>query len=190
MKQTLKMCAPYFAVGVFWCLLSNAWLTILAYHVQILLWSRKSLSDMRWPARNLFMLLALPSALAGPLSYFLLPYIVHTDLSTWLASHHVSRLSLTMMIPCFGLLHPFLEQLHWAELRESTSLSHMFFAGYHMLVLYSLLTIPWLILCFVVLVTMSFMWQQMTIRSNSIAVAFASHVLADLGIIIAAWWRM
>ena len=36
LELALKMAAPYLAVGVFWCLLHNAWLAILAYHGQIL----------------------------------------------------------------------------------------------------------------------------------------------------------
>ncbi len=135
------------------------------------------------------MLLALPAALAGPLLYCLLPYITHADLSAWLANHHLSRLSLIVMIPYFGLLHPFLEQLHWAPLRENTPVSHIMFAGYHIVVLYSFLTIPWLILCFVVLATASFMWGEMTRRSDSLAAPVASQILADLGIVIAAWLK-
>ena len=189
MKQTLKLLAPYFAVGVFWCALSNAWLAILAYHAQILFWSRNPLSGMRRPSRKHIMLVALPTAVTGPLLYFLLPYITHADLSAWFANHRLSGLSLIAMIPYFGLLHPLLEQLHWTRLRESTPASHVMYAGYHMLVLHSLLTIPWLILCFVVLTTASFMWQQMARQSNSLAAPVASHVLADLGVIIAAWLK-
>jgi hypothetical protein len=43
MKLTAKLLAPYFAVGVFWCVFSNAWLAMLAYHAQILFWSRTHL---------------------------------------------------------------------------------------------------------------------------------------------------
>jgi len=67
MKTVLKLLAPYFAVGVFWCGLSSAWLAILAYHVQIVLWSRESLFDMRALVRKRLVLLALPAAAAGPL---------------------------------------------------------------------------------------------------------------------------
>ena len=28
MKRTLRLVAPYLAVGIFWCLLSNAWLAV------------------------------------------------------------------------------------------------------------------------------------------------------------------
>ena len=38
-----------------------------------------------------------------------------------------------------------------------------------------------------VLTTASFMWQHMAKRSNSLAAPVVSHILADLGIITAAW---
>ena len=188
-KQMLKLLAPYFAVGVCWCVLSNGWLTILAYHAQILFWSRNSISGIRCPDSRQIMLIALPAAAVGPALYFLLPYITHTDLSVWLSTHHLSGLSLTVMIPYFGIIHPLLEQLHWTQLRESSPAFHPIFAGYHILVLYSLLAIPWLILCFVVLTATSVIWQQMAKRTNGLSVPVAAHVLADLGIIIAAWLK-
>ena len=91
------------------------------------------------------------------------------------------------MIPYFGVIHPYIEQVHWAELREKTFLAHFMFAGYHMLVLYSLLTLPWLILCFVTLAAASYIWQYMTKQAGSLALPVLSHILADLGVVIAAW---
>lgn len=189
LKLTFKLLAPYFAVGVFWCVFSNAWLAIVAYHVQILFWRRKSLSGMRWPTPDRILLLVLPAAVAGPLLYFLLPYMIHTDPATWLADHRLSRVSLLMMVPYFGLLHPCLEQLHWTKLRESTPVAHPMFAGYHLMVLHSLLTPPWLVVCFIVLTTVSIMWQQLSRKTQGLDAALVSHVLADLGIIIAAWLK-
>ena len=188
-KLTLRLLAPYLAVGFFWCVLSNAWLAILAYHVQILLWSRTSLAEQHRTMRPRLMLMAVPAALAGPLLYFLLPYMTHADLAVWLTAHHLSRFSLAAMIPYFGLVHPVLEQIHWVPLRQNTAISHPAFAGYHVVVLCTLLTIPWLVLCFAVLTTASLLWQRMVQRSGSIAAPVASHVLADLGIIIAAWLK-
>lgn len=189
MKQTLKLLAPYLAAGIFWCALSNGWLAILAYHAQILFWSRKSLFNMRMPAGGRILLLALPAAAAGPLIYLLLPHIARADLAPWLAARRLSGLSLAAMIPYFGLVHPFLEQAHWSRLRARTLLAHPAFAGYHMLVLYTLLTPPWLILCFVVLTAASAIWRRMETRHKSIAVPVASQVLADLGIVAAAWLK-
>jgi len=189
MTRTLKLLAPYFAVGVFWCLLSNAWLAIFAYHAQILFWSRHPLFGARRPSHAKMMLLALPAVLTGPLVYFFLCTIARTDLLSWLTEHHLSHLSLMAMIPYFGLIHPVLEQVHWAALRDSTPLAHPLFAGYHMLVLHSLLPLPWLILSFVVLTMASFAWQRMAKMTGNLALPVASHALADLGVIIAAWLK-
>ena len=71
----LRLLAPYFAVLVFWCWLGNAWLAILAYHAQILLWSRGAMPKLGRPGRDPLAWFLLPSALAGPALYFLMPYI-------------------------------------------------------------------------------------------------------------------
>jgi hypothetical protein len=185
----LRLAAPYLAVIVFWCLLHSAWLAILAYHAQILWWSRGSLPRLAKPAPTFTTLLVLPAALAGPLLYFLLPYATHTDLSWWLGAHGLSGASLLAMVFYFGLVHPVLEQTHWPPLRDTTPLAHVAFAGYHMLVLYSLLTVPWLLVCFAILVTASLMWQRMERESGSLLTVIASHIAADLGIVLVAWLR-
>jgi hypothetical protein len=183
-ELTAKLLAPYLAVAVFWCGFSNAWLAILAYHVQILLWSCHERPRITRPRHSGILLLALPTALAGPLLYFLLPLMTQMELSEWLAHYHLPHWSLLIMVPYFGLLHPLLEQIHWAPLREETAWAHPLFAGYHILVLYALLGIPWLLLCFTVLTMASLFWQQVTKRSGSLMPAIASHVLADLGVIM------
>ena len=134
-KLALKILAPYIAVAIFWCWLSNAWLAIFAYHAQILLWSRGSFS-LRWGLiRNRALLLALPTVLAGPFLYVLLPYITRIDLSGWLAEHHLASLSLAAMIPYFGIFHPLLGAYHMNDLGSLLyecfrySRSHRFFIG-------------------------------------------------------------
>lgn len=174
------------AVAVFWCGFSSGWAALLAYHVQILLWTIHKRPGLKTPSQNKTFFWALPFILAGPVLYLLLPYVTHSSLSDWLASHHLSRLSLYIMVPYFGTIHTFLEQVHWSTLRGETSTAHFFFAGYHMLVLYSLLSLPWLIICFTVLVASSFLWDYLYRRSGSIIVPFISHALADTGVIIVA----
>lgn len=71
-------------------------------------------------------------------------------------------------------------------MREQTPTAHVFFAGYHMLVLRSMVTVPWLIFCFVALAAASFIWLLLTRQADSLLPATLSHILADLGIIIAA----
>jgi hypothetical protein len=186
----LKLLAPYLAVLVFWVWLGNAWLAILAYHAQILLWSRGSLPTLRRPRGASLAWFLVPSALAGPALYFLLPFVTRTDLSAWLRTHGLAGWSLVAMVAYFGLVHPLLEQTHWGPLRKATPAAHVLFAGYHVLVLYSLLSGPWLVVCFAVLVTASVVWQRMEREDGGLVLPIASHVLADFGIVLVAWLRV
>lgn len=186
LSLALRLLAPYLAVGVFWCGMSNAWLAILAYHAQILFWARSYGADLWRPVPKRILPLVLPTALAGPVLYWLLPHITQTDLSAWLSNHGLSHMCMLAMIPYFGLVHPVLEQMHWAPLREQTPWAHLVFAGYHMLVLSSLLALPWLVVCFVILAAASVMWRELT-RRCGLATPVLTHVLADLGVVMAAW---
>jgi len=187
MKTILKLLAPYLAVVPFWCIWPNGWIAILAYHAQIVIWRWPVLGRLRRPQYRGGIGLALPAIAAGPLLYVLLPTMVRTDLPAWLSTHHLSGVSLGLMVPYFGLLHPVIEQFHWHDLRERTAWSHLAFAGYHVIVLSSLLTIPWLTLCFAVLLGTSLAWKLMAHTTRSLMVPAVSHILADLGIIVAAW---
>lgn len=189
MKLTLKLLAPYFAVALFWCAFHNAWLAILTYHVQILYWSRKQRPSLRISIQSGSLWILLPAAAAGPILYFLLPVITGSELTPWLTRYRLTEASLLTMIPYFGLVHPILEQVHWAPLRQRTPVAHAAFAGYHLLVLSSLLSAPWLILCFVVLAATSCAWRHLVQRTGGLLAAILSHVLADLGIVIVACLR-
>ncbi len=124
--------------------------------------------------------------LTGPLLYFVLPLVTRVDLPAWLSTHHLSGTGLIFMVVYYGLVHPVLEQMHWAPLRDTTPLAHVAFAGYHMLVLASLLPLVWLAVCFVTLLCASWLWQRLVRDSASLLPAIASHIAADLGMIIVA----
>lgn len=186
----LRLLAPYLAVGVFWCLLDSAWLAVLAYHVQILLWSRGRLLTGLGPAswrRERWLLAAIPFALAGPVLYVLLPLVSQTDLVAWLADRGLAGLPLLLMVPYYGLVHPVLEQTHWTALRRRTPAAHVFFAGYHALVLASLLEPLWLGLCLATLLAASWIWRELDRRTGNARTAVLSHVLADVGVVLVAW---
>jgi len=184
----LRLLAPYVAVGVFWLGFSHAWLAILAYHLQIIVWYRFG----RWirtreQGNHFASYVGLGCVLAGPLVYFILPQIVAVDLALWLEQYRMSGFSYFLMIPYFGLVHPMLEQVHWRSLRSETAWSHVWFAGYHVVVLHALLPILWLIACFAALVAMSWVWHKAGNTSTSRMYVTISHILADLGIVLAVW---
>jgi hypothetical protein len=186
--RAFKLLAPYIALLVFWCVFKNALGAILAYHVQILFWSRKELPVLLqgWHPR-LFLWTVIPCATAGPLAYLLLPW-VSSDLAGRLADYGLAGTSFLIMIPYFGLVHPLLEQIHWKELRCDGWLGHLVFAGYHAIVLGSLMTPPWILLCMLLLVFASILWTVVQSRTRGgLLVPALGHVVADLGIVIAAW---
>ena len=185
----LRLLVPYAAVLVFWYGLDNAWLTVAAYHLLILFFARGRLALPRRPPQRRHLLLALPAILAGPLLYLLLPHLAGDRLAAWLAARGMSPSLILLLLPYFAIVHPWLEQTHWDPLRQRTGLSHPLFAGYHVIVLTSLTTWPWMVFVFCMLTLVSYLWGLLTRHTKSLTPAYLSHALADLGIVIAAWMR-
>ena len=183
----LKLFTPYLAVLVFWNYFHSAWLTILCYHALALILSWKNFSRLKGHLNRTKILLMLPTILTGLIAYALIPCICKRELSEWLTQYQLTGLAFFLMIPYFGLIHPVLEEVHWSDLREKFWFSHVAFAGYHMIVLGQLLGGIWLFLCFCILLSASIYWRKITICSGSLIPATASHLFADLGIIVAAW---
>ena len=187
LELALKMAAPYISVGVFWLVFHNGWLAILGYHAQILWWSRGRLPRLSRPAWTPLSLLVVPSALVGPVLYFLLPFASRVDVSAWLIRYQLTGIGLVVLIFYYGLVNPVLEESHWAPLRERTPLAHVAFAGYHVIILWSLFPLSWVAGSFVVLAIVSWLWQRLGRESGSLVPAIVSHAVADFGLIIAAW---
>jgi hypothetical protein len=187
----LRFVAPHLAVLFFWCWRHDAWGCILAYHAQILFWSRHDAGRLLqgWNARR-FWIVAAPAALAGPLAYFLLPHLVRQPLVAWLAAHGLSGIAWMLLVPYFGLVHPVLEELHWGPLRArpgTAAAAHLLFASYHALVLVSLLHLPGVVLCCVLLAAASVVWGRLTTAAQGgLLLPSLSHLLADSSLVVAA----
>jgi len=178
--------APYLSVLVFWVWLHSAWLAILGYHAQILLWLWRERRPLGARPGARLLALALPFILAGPVVYVLLPQIASVQVGEWMRIHGLSGVALLTILPYFGLVHPPLEQLLWSPLRKQSPWAHVFFAGYHVIVLSSLIPPVWLAAVLVVLVCTSWIWQLIESVSGGLSVPIMAHVLADAGIAIAA----
>ena len=187
-KFFFKTLAPYLAVGLFWCFLRNAWLAILAYHLQALCWTRlqRAPFSISWNPRLLFLIS--PTLLAGPVAYFLLPHVTEVNIAQWITHYNLTPLSLGLLIPYFGIIHPFIEQNHWAPLRQQSALAHFAFAGYHVVVLHALFAWPWLLVIFILLSAVSFLWMKLEEQAETLLIPTLSHILADTGIVLAAYF--
>lgn len=186
MRILTAMLIPYAAVAVFWFGLHNAWLTLVAYHAGCIALSRRETWRSLRHVRARALSVAPPTIVAGPLVYFLLPHMTRVDFGPWLAAHGLSGLAFLAVVPYFGLVHPVFEQVHWAPLRARAPVAHLVFAGYHALVLATVLTAAWLVVALAALVSASWAWAWMERRSDSLLLPVLSHILADAGIIVAA----
>lgn len=187
----LKLLAPYLAVIIFWLGFQNACLSILVYHAQILFWSKDHFKLLfKGFSKQGFVCFALPCLATGLITYFLLPFMYpEAALAPWLSSYKLEGLALLLMIPYFGFFHPPLEQMHWVELREKHGLlAHLCFAGYHAIVLFSLVNAIWLALVVTVLFSVSMQWAWMHNRYQGLAIPALTHIFADAGIIVAAFF--
>jgi hypothetical protein len=187
----LRLLAPHLAVLVFWCWRHDAWACILAYHAQILFWSRREWTRLAagWDAQR-FWIFCTPGVLAGPLVFFLLPHMAREPVGTWLGAHGVSGIAWLLLVPYYGIVHPLLEEMHWAPLRaeaQPAGVAHVFFASYHALVLRSLLHLPWVVLACVALGLASALWGRMTTAARGgLLLPALSHLLADSSLVAAA----
>jgi hypothetical protein len=80
MNLCLRFLVPYAAVLVFWYDLGNAWFTIAAYHLLILLFARGRIPLPTRPPNRMHLVWALPAILAGPLLYLLFPLMLVSHL--------------------------------------------------------------------------------------------------------------
>ena len=190
MTWYLKALAPFFAVLVGWVWLENAWLAILGYHIQIIFWSLicNCKEDYNLGRVRGSWSLILPVLFTGVGAYYLLPFITKINLSHWLDQYGLRNWSFILMIFYFGLIHPFLEQRHWRPLCQDSQKGHFFFAGYHALVLISLMNWSWVIVSVVVLVVASLFWSWLYQREKGGLSGVLSHIFADFGMIIAFWF--
>ena len=183
--------APWIAVGVFWIRLESAWGTILFYHALILVMSGRHLREVS-KGRNIRLALAytMPCLLAGPLTWLLLPSMVRIPVDQWLSAHGLSGWALALMVPYYGLVHPVLEQAHWGRLRDLPGLAvpaSAMFAGYHGLVLSTLMKPVWTAVCLAVLFVSSLIWKAVSRRTGGLAIPALTHAAADSGMILAAF---
>ena len=186
MALALRIGAPYLSVLIFWVWLENGLLALLAYHAQILFWAIQS-QKPNFSISKQALGVVTPTAFCGVVTYFFLPYLVKLPVSEWLARFKVTGVTLSFLVPYFGVIHPFLEQAHWRPICQGMRLGHWFFAGYHMLVIHSLLSLPWLIISFFLLTAVSYLWSYLARKEGSYFPSTLIHICADFGMILAVW---
>lgn len=189
-----KMATPYAAVlvGLVW--MRNAWLTLLLYHGLILAGTQLHGSGERtrfWEGGSLkaCLVVVLPALLIVPLLLLRQNWIFggRDVLGPWLQERGLHGTNLAVFLLYFALVNPLLEERHWAPLRRESAhgwLRHTAFAGYHVLVLYTLLQPLGCGVAFAVLLAISWIWGITARRCRGSLVPLLSHALADMAIAV------
>ncbi len=194
-----RVLAPYLAVAVGWLWLENAWLAIGGYHVLIvvLLWmshraSKGSVPGTLFSGGTTAQVLGLVGILAGVSAVFVAfsDFIVEPSIliPTWLAERGLGG-NHVLFAAYYGLVHPFLEEAHYRPLRQAEGepawrrrALEVGFAGYHVLVVYGFLRIPFVVSTFVGLWGVMTLWRWMDARTGGGRLPLAFHIVADLAV--------
>ena len=185
--------APYLAVFVGLYYFQHAALSILLYHGQVALWRLFSAqrSDypvfQGWSARDAAMVI-LPVTLSAPILILLMPIMIQPGLvlSAWLTAYGLEGPWLWVFAAYFGLVHPLIEEIHWAPVRQRLRpvwCVHLAFAFYHVPVLQLLLQLPWAILAGALLFAASWIWAILERKHQGTLLPILSHTTADAVII-------
>jgi len=191
-----KLAVPYVAVlvGLVW--LRHAWLTLLLYHGLIGVGlavdtNREPLRVARGWSLKACLLLVSPAVLIVPVFVLLRGTIFGSnDVGIWLHERALQGPALIVFLIYFVLFNPLLEEAHWAPLRHVSPpvwLRHAAFAGYHVLVLYTLLRPSWCAVAFAFLMTVSWLWGHTAYRCGGPLVPLLSHLAGDAAIVMAVW---
>ncbi len=200
--KSLKAVAPlipYIAilVGLSWA--QRAWVALLGFHagMLVILWIERPaipIGRLFHLGNNLPMLAAcvILGGSGGALLYFLWPFLGNLQsLPAYLASLGLTSATWPAFIAYFSLVNPWLEEYFWRGYLGSPSKSltriDLFFAGYHLLVLYRIIGMGWLVLTAVVLTLAAWLWRQTVRASGGLLIACLSHLAADCSVLLVAY---
>jgi membrane protease YdiL (CAAX protease family) len=176
-QNTFSFLLPYTAILIGLNLLKNAWIAILLiFH--------------GWNSRLFLGSLGM-SIIAGPALFILWNSMKldNSNLLSSLAHLKLDGLSWVLFMPYFALFHPVLEEVFWRSNPDNSKWNgyarDILFGGYHALVLVHFIKFEWLVISVMILCVVSHIWGVIFVKTRGLLIPVLSHILADLGIIVA-----
>ncbi len=188
---------PYLTVPVGLYALRSAWVAILLYHAGMLAVLALARPAGAWRAltrgwqpawvAGAFLL----SAALGP-AFLALESVLGLDgdrLWPALAAFGLTGAAWPAFILYYGSVHPVLEEVYWREFvvrgASRPLIVDVAFAAYHGLVL--ICFVPWIgaVAAVVGLLVVAIAWRRIAVRQGGLGVPLASHVAADLSLMLA-----
>lgn len=192
---------PYLAVGLglFW--FHNGWITLLGFHLGILvslLLAKPDLSikilfksnDIRWVILSILL-----CGSSGASLYFLWnSFGMVSDLPVQLESYGLTRATWPLFITYFVLANPFVEEYFWRGCLGSPTKnvfpSDFAYAGFHGLILMGKMHTSAMIYSLIVLILAGWFWRQIAREDGGLLAPVLGHMAADFTILIAVYWRV
>jgi hypothetical protein len=198
-KRLLTPILPYLAIWAGLFLFKNAWITLIGFHIAILLalaairpnTSITILFKSKHPKWILFSILFCITSGVG--LYFLWDVFgVAPDLSAQLRSIGLNSPSWFGFIAYFSLVNPFVEEYFWrGVLGSDTKNLHIVdfvYAGYHALVLWGRVRPLSILVAVTILVSAGWLWRQILRLDEGLLAAVLGHMVADFSILMVIRW--
>jgi hypothetical protein len=196
LKSILHSIPVYLAVWAGLFLLHNAWLTLIGFHIVILLVLAFTKPNIRpkilLESKNKGLILF--NILLGGLSGFGIYYLrdlfgVTADLASHLAGLGLTSSTWPAFIAYFSLVNPFIEEYFWhAHLGSSEKglqLVDLLYAGYHFIVLLGITPLLTNLFSTACLALISWLWRQIKRRDGGLLAPVLGHMSADFSILTA-----
>jgi len=190
---------PYLAVWAGLFLFKSAWLTLIGFHIAILLALvvvRPSLPiDILFKSRSIKWILisVLVCSTSGIGLYFLWDVFgVVPDLPARLRSIGLNSAAWFVFIAYFSLVNPFVEEYFWRGVFGSGSkklrIGDVIFAGYHALILWGRVHPLSIVFAVIILTSAGWLWRQISREDGGLLAAVLGHMAADFSILMAIYW--
>lgn len=186
---------PYLAVWAGFFLFSNAWLTLIGFHLAILLtlaWLRPTLQidTLFKTTKPKYVFLSMFVGFAGGISlYFLWDlFSVSNDLPEQLSRLDLNSSTWMGFIAYFSLVNPFIEEYFWrgalGDSARQLYIGDVVYAGYHVMVVWNKVPVYSILITLMALVFAGWFWRQLYRRDGGLLAPVLGHMVADFAILM------
>ncbi len=186
---------PYLAVWAGFFIFSNAWATLIGFHLAILLtlaWLRPTLriDALFKTTKPKYVLLSVFVCFAGGFGLYLLwdMFAIAKDLPEQLARLDLNSSTWAGFIAYFSLINPFVEEYFWRAVLGNTAkqlyIGDLVYAGYHVMVVWDKVPAYSILIMLAVLVFAGWFWRQIYQRDGGLLAPVLGHMVADFTILM------
>lgn len=198
--RTLSPFIPYVAVVVGLYGFHSAWGAIVAYHLlaaaTVALGGATSSGRAGTGHRTpVVWLSVLVFACCGVALYVVWPYAINSDVAlARLQTYGLTRLTWPYFAVYFCVMNTTLEEYFWRGYLHDDSprlrANDLLFGGYHAVVLLAFAGPVWTLPVFAACAFAGWLWRRLKTLTGSLAFPIATHLMADVGIVLAVHYRL